>query len=119
MDQDLAGAAMARSDPGPIERVRDPKQEWARSAGRASGGWGLYRRAWTTGITVATVFVLAIFLLADAGLPRALSSEVDTGSREENATKQKGYSLGFYCIKTEKAPVVILCALAGVLMPQF
>jgi hypothetical protein len=90
MDQDLAGAAMARSDLGPIERVRDPKQEWARSAGRASGGCGLYRRAWTTGITVATVFVLAIFLSADAGLPRALSSEVDTGSREENATKQKG-----------------------------
>jgi hypothetical protein len=117
MDQDLAGAAMARSDPGPIERVRDPKQEWARSAGRASGGWGLYRRAWTTGITVATVFVLAIFLLADAGLPRALSSEVDTGSHEKTRQNRKG--LGFYCIKTEKAPVVILCALAGVLMPQF
>jgi len=74
---------------GLIERVLDPWQEWARSAGRASGGCGLYRPVWATGISDATDFVLAIFLLADAGLPRALSSDVDTGSREENATKQK------------------------------
>jgi hypothetical protein len=47
------------------------------------------RPVWTTGITDATDFVLAIFLLADAGLPRALSSEVDTGSREENTKTQK------------------------------
>jgi hypothetical protein len=74
---------------GLIERVLDPWQEWARSAGRASGGCGLYRPVWATGISDATDFVLAIFLLADAGLPRAPSSDVDTGSREENATKQK------------------------------
>src|ERR1700687_2277841 len=51
-----------------IEQVLDPWQEWAGSAERASGGRGLYHPVWTTGITDATDFVLAILLLAAADL---------------------------------------------------
>jgi hypothetical protein len=74
---------MARSDPGQYRTGPDPWQEWARRAGRASGGCGLYGHAWTAGIADAADFVLAISCWLDAGLPRALSSEVDTGSREK------------------------------------
>jgi hypothetical protein len=76
------------------------------------------RPVWTTGITDATDFVLAIFLLADAGLPRALSSEVDAGSREENTTKQQDRASVLIPSKLKRLQSSF-CALAGVLMPQF
>jgi hypothetical protein len=67
-------------------------------------------RLWTTGITDATDFVLAIFPSADAGLPRTLSSEVDTASREANATKQKDRASVLFH-QHQKGSVVALCAL--------
>jgi hypothetical protein len=70
MDQNLAEAAMAQSNLanlGPVERVLDPRSEWAHTAETASGDCGLYRPASTTGITRKVDFFLAIFLSADAG----------------------------------------------------
>jgi hypothetical protein len=58
-------------------------------------------------------------LLADASLPRALSNEAGTGSRGENRQNKKIEASVLIPSTPKRLPSSVLCALGGMLMPQF